>query len=433
MIFVMRSVFCLILICTLVSPAAANTFFTDSHLEWTVRATGEEAKTKGKDTPETSRIQSAGIGRLYYKSGMFKNFFGVEGVAYHVIPFRYDEKNASNRYGKDETFFQEGKNGFGKLGIALRIEPNENLRFKYGRMESNHVLLGPGEFRTTPRMYEMATARVAWQPVVLSMMHVTGASDYSDDGFRTFSTYKSNWENGELEKQPLQILDLTMEKGPFGFKAAYGRQKNIQNYAFVEASLKQPLNEAWAIGAAGGFRHKDDEREASKSKDHTLGMWGGEVTISRHQTWVKIAFSNVEKNPEMFGTMGTEWVLDGTLFNGCKNNGYYTTGVQGVFNHDGEKASKIEIGQDFETGILKGVSLSAYYIEGKNIHHGDEFTNNLRQHEVGGRIAYAVPTVPGLFVELKHGRNTMRSDGPYGMDQKMETTLLNLSYAMKLL
>ena len=50
MIFVMRSVFCLVLICTLASTAIANTFFTDSHLEWSIRATGEEAKTKGKDS-----------------------------------------------------------------------------------------------------------------------------------------------------------------------------------------------------------------------------------------------------------------------------------------------------------------------------------------------------------------------------------------------
>ena len=356
----------------------------------------------------------------------------MDAVAYHVIPLKYDERNAESQYGKDETFFQEEKNGYGKLGASIRIEPNEHLKLRYGRMESDHVLLGPGDYRTTPRMYEMASAQLAWQPAAITLMHVTGGSDYSDDAFHKFSTFKRDWINGEVNEQPIQIMDFSIEKGPFGFKAAHGRQKTILNYSFLEASWYRALNESWSLQAVGGYRHKDVEDLNYEDKDHTLSMWGGEATLTRKNSWVKVAASTVETNPDFYGTMGTEWVLNGSLFSGCKDNGYYTTGVQGIFNHDGEYAQKIEIGHDADAGFLAGFSISAYYVEGRNIHGGDPWVDNLRQHEYGGRMGYIPPVLPGLVFEVEHGRNTMKSDGEYGMNQKMSTTLVNISYSMTL-
>ena len=233
---VFRSLSCLILLLVLAAPASANPFLTDSSLELRLRATGENARTDSGYGPETSRNQSAGVFSLHYASGLFKNCIGVDAVAYHVIPFKYDKKNAANTYGKDETFFQEGKNGFGKVGVSVRITPTDNLLLRYGRMESDHVLLGPGDYRTTPRMYELVSGQISWEPVTLTLMHVMGGSDYSDDTFHKFGPYKGDWRDGIVDPQPVQIADLRFEKGPFGLKAAHGRQKEILEYTFLEGT-----------------------------------------------------------------------------------------------------------------------------------------------------------------------------------------------------
>ncbi|VVS93916.1 OprD family outer membrane porin [Desulfoluna spongiiphila] len=433
---VLRSLSCLILLLALVAPSSATPFLTDSSLELRLRATGENVRTDTGYAPETSRNQSAGVFSLHFASGLFKNCIGVDAVAYHVTPLKYDKKNAANSYGTDETFFQDGKNGFGKCAASIRIAPNDHLLLRYGRMESDHVLLGPGDYRTTPRMYEMASGQIYWEPVTLTLMHVTGGSDYSDDTFHKFGAYKGSWQDGIVDPEPVQIADIRFEKGPFGLKAAHGRQQDILEYTYLEGTWFHSFSDLWNLQTAAGYRCKNVTAPQHEEIDHTLGMVGGQVILTRKNTWIKLALSNVEKNTDFFesidGTMGTDWVLNGSSLAGCKDNGYYTTGVQGIFNHDGETARKIEIGHDVTVGLLSGLSASAYYVEGRNLHDGSEYVDNMRQREYGGRLAFIPPALPGLTLEIEHGNNTMKSDGEYGMVQKISNTQVNVSYTMTL-
>ncbi len=367
---------------------------------------------------------------LDLSSGMFMGLFGADAVLFGVMPLKHEGPSEGS------VFFQNGTDGYVKSALAMKLSPFKGMMVKAGTMESPHLLLGPGDYRTTPRLYRAETVTYTWSDLTLSYVHATGVSDYTRQSFDDFIVNKGSFSAPDLMDRPVQVADITWDRAPVYLNAAFARQRDFMEYTFAEASVTWPKIGPFTLRTDVNYRLKNSLREIHGDLDHKMQMVSGRAILGIGRAWLSIAASSVEDNTEfgnsIDGTIGARWWSSEGILAGCREGGYYTNGVQGTFNHQGEDAYKIEAGYALP-GALDGLTLSAYYIQGQDIYAGNEYIENQRQREWGGRISYAPPQIKGLSMEVIHGTNTQKSDGDYGMDQVLARTQVSLNYRINLL
>ena len=438
--------------------AQSAQLFTDTAVELEFRAIAELAPDKtvvdkkkvykadgrvreSREVTAKRLDQTAFVTTLRLSTELIDDRIGFDGVVHGVHPLRTEDWNRkAASYEQDTTFFQDAEDGFVKVGANLWVEPVDGVRLAYGRREFQHPLLGRGVFRTAPRMYEMATFGYERNALSLTTAYVTRMSDYSWDRYKKFTTYSYDGESRRGKKEsPVFLADITWDSDPFRFQISHARQDNVQEVSFAEARYRKELDSDWRITTTLGGRFKKDIQSLDPDKDDSLWMWGGELRARHAGSWIAFGYSRVEENPDMYGTIGSDWVADGELRAGCKSDGYYTNGVKGIFTHDGETARKLSIGHEFSGGWMEGVSIQAYVISGDGVHKGYEGLNRKDHVEYGGVISWAPSFLPGFEIRVAHGRDDMESEEAfessrtttyYSETQEMETTLVECRYTI---
>lgn len=402
----------------------ANKFFKDSTLGIELRNTWEKTLTNGNYSDESTIIHWAQVGAFRFSSGMFLGVAGFDAVGFGVIPLNDDNYEYS-------TFFKNKNDGFQKGGASIKISPFKGLLIKSGQMESPHLLLGPGDYRTTPRLYELDLVKYTRGDLSLSYIKAKGVSEYVQEGYSDFAINKGHWSERKTDKKPVEVFDITYDNDRYFVTASHGKQEDFSNYTFAETKINFPFSKDLNLRTDFSYRRKASDKKNHESIDHDMVMWAGRIVLDYKHASLRLAYSAVENTQDFSnhidGTMGSDWKIEGSTLVGCKDGGYYTNGVQGLFSHQGEKAFKIEPEFRFY-GFLQGLSVSAYYITGWDMYNGSEWNINQRQHEFGGHVLYKPEFFKGLSFELKHGRNTMKSDGDYPFTQKMERTQFEIKY-----
>lgn len=403
-----------------------SSFLKDSSLGLELRNERHRTKIETEYQTQTDN-EWAQVEALRFSSGMFMGIIGIDAVHFGVLHLKAKEEGPYSY----SDFFKDTDENFQKAGVSLKISPFKGLLLKTGRVESPHLLLGPGDYKTAPRMYEIDSVNYKNGPVSISYIKAKGASDYVDEGYSDFTVNVGSWQDKKYKKRPVHVADFEFDTDIYSFKASYAQQKDFLDYTFIENRFYFPISDDLKLRADINYRNKELKQEDIGNVNNSLSMWAGRIAMTYKQFSLNFAYSQVQQNPDMFGTMGVDWMLDGSVMAGCKEGGYYVNAVQGIFTHDGEHAFKIEPEFKFK-GILEGLSVSAYYIRGWNIHGGYDWSINQRQHEYGGNIHYNPSFFQPLTIDIRHGRNHMKSDGEYGMDQRMQNTEIEVKYTFLL-
>ncbi len=408
--------------CTLADTPAA--LFDDAHLDLELRTVWERTRTATEDDWGRSTSHEEQLGQvmaLRFTTGYLADLIALDATWFGVEPLHYDDEKATGNWHTSD-FFQDDKRSFDKTAALLKFKPWDFLRLRTGRTEMHHVLLGPGELRTTPRLYQLTDAQLQLGDLTLTGIWSDRASRRTSSHYAKFSGKR----DGKTVDEPVKILDLRWSTPYLDLQAAYGRQDSILEYYFTDLSSEYALSDTLQLSGGLQFRRKS---ELLPNYD-PLTQWSTHLRLDWYDAWINLAYSSVEDG--QFGqTMGVDWFLEDGFMAGCKSNGFYIDPVIGLFNHAGENAQMIQLGYDF-SAWLPGVSGSAYYIRGWDMYNGDPYVDDQRHHASGFELAWQPPAISGLKVQALFGKDTMTTAGDYAFQQIMNSGQLWLTYQVSL-
>ncbi|WP_461536953.1 hypothetical protein [Spongorhabdus nitratireducens] len=416
-----------------VSPLALASFsangvagwFKDSSVELSLSSiSNKETAIEKSDSNPHKREDSFDvlITEVNFSTGYINDFAKLDLSGLRVVQLSSEKP--------DSIYFVNGKN-YGQADGALTIKPLPQLELTTGRVKSSHVLLGTGDYRTTPRRYQLNRLSFQQGMFSFSAMEVTRAMRINGD-----SDYKAFKVNGKRE--PVRIVDAALDFGNTALYATYGKQTDKEAYSFAEISYSPELTETMGLDLGINYRSKQRIGKARVSgADNNIHRWAGKIQLnfsnSLGMSHVMLAYAETEENKDMPDTVGFEWNLNDGIFRGCKNGGYYVTGHKGTFNHEGGRATKVEIGHSFN-GVLEGLYTAVYFAKESNVYPDGQWKHghDQRQYEKGVTLRYSPMVVPGLEARFIYGKNKFMQAGKYGMDQHTARSELTLSYSIPL-
>ncbi len=234
------------------SPTAASDPPLHGSLSGKLRAIyfDRDFETSGKS------YQQGALGmELNYRSDNLWDMLGVDLSLYSVQELHSQGARTSDVLGVDNAGRYES--ALSKLGqAALRLEPGDYLKVKYGRQTLKTLMLTSATSRAIPNMFSGIRLDSTLGDVGLYAVQVNQWSPRHDDQFEAFRTDLS--DQGDIDY--IRILGASYTRGPFSLQLEQLISRDYLKKTGLVAGYKHPLQDG-LVAFTGGFYTSVDDGE----------------------------------------------------------------------------------------------------------------------------------------------------------------------------
>ncbi len=412
--------------------SSGNSFVNDSKMNIHLRNFYKQMSEKeGSNSADKDKGWSQAI-RANFESGYFANLIGVDLSMHYAL--KLTESRGDDKQG-DTKLFRKGSDGkghsYGKVFGSVKVNLMDQGMAKYGRMRMDTPLLNDEDDRSLPSTVE---AFYAHYDVIPGFTVYTAVAKKHNE--RNQSSY-DNYGYG-TKKHSVKTLGAMYAIDGLTATLAYGEQKEFAEQFYAEAGYTFPIDDSMimSVGAQYGKKttvgqFKDDNAasataESKTFKDDDIDWFGLRAGLDLGKLDLSVSYTDVEQTSTStnlgLSTASQGWSLYGNSVSSDLDStefaGYNSAQIDDFYNA-GERSFKYMAAYDF-SDMVKGLRASALYVDGTVKQVGKDADTS----EYNIRLDYAVPTLEGLTVTLRHARYESDEEGKANDEVEKDTRVV---------